>query len=580
MMDCCLDPLVREIIVKKSTQIGWSDGVLNNVVGYFIACEPKAMLMVQPTEFSAKTYSRKRITPMIESCAALKAKVREKSSRRHGSSMLMKEFDGGSFRLTGASAGAGLRGDPIEILMLDEEDGYPDDVEGEGDPIIIALRRTDTYETAKIFKGSTPAKPRGFSRIDDDYERSSQGIFEVPCPFCGFMQPLLWRGERDEHDYRLVFERDRLGEVIAASVRFLCAGCGRGIEERYKQRMLEAGAWRHRWPKRDQVRGFYINALYSPWRLLWHELAQEFIDATDNPEKLKAFINLRLGESWEGETGKKVGAAALLNRAEDYQGCEVPPGVAVLVGSVDVQPNRLEAQITGFGAGEEQWLIGYEVFWGDPAAGADPETGVDVWQELDRWLLREWAHKSGVLLRPYLTLVDSGNQSDAVYDFVTPRQFAPRRVLACKGVDYLSKPGLAQEGQTKRGAVRLFTLATYAIKDRIFARLKLANRGPGFMHFPEWATLEYFEQLDSERKITVRDKRTRAKKYLYVKSYNRNEALDLTVYAHAALFILQTRVNRALFQDLGQLAERLNQGEDPYPSVSPRLRRTRSAGVE
>jgi len=70
---------------------------------------------------------------------------------------------------------------------------------------------------------------------------------------------------------------------------------------------------------------------------------------------------------------------------------------------------------------------------------------------------------------------------------------------------------------------------------------------PGYIHFPakdgHQVTDEYLEQLTGEKKIIVRDKRTRTKKAIYVKTYNRNEALDLTVYCYAALFCLQNVID-------------------------------------
>jgi len=181
MMDAILDPEAREIICKKSTQVGWSDGVLNNIIGYFIDHDPKPMLLVQPGELDAKGYSKKRIAPMISACSALSGKVHENISRRGGNSILLKEFDGGFLKITGAGSGKGLRGDPVPLVLLDEMDAYEEDVDGEGDPVEIATRRTDTYPDAKILKGSTPAKLKGQSKIDEAWERSNQQMFHVPC---------------------------------------------------------------------------------------------------------------------------------------------------------------------------------------------------------------------------------------------------------------------------------------------------------------------------------------------------------------------------------------------------------------
>jgi phage terminase large subunit GpA-like protein len=475
--------------------------------------------------------------------------------------VLLKEFEGGFLKLVGANAAAGLRGDPIAVLLLDEVDGYPDDVDGEGDPVELATRRTDTFANAKIVKVSTPGKPRGFSRIESDYLRSDQRRPFVACPLCGYRQVLWWR-DPDTGVHRLQWEKDSDGNPIASTVRYICAACNEGIDEKYKRRMLAGLQWVPKYPERRSVVGFYINALYSPWRLIWPELAQEWTDARDNPEKLKAFVTLRLAETWD-EQGQSVDAHVLSPRRRGYS-AEVPNGVGVLVATADTQHNRIEAQVVGFGAGEEQWLIAHEVFWGDPSVQTDPSTGANVWAQLDQFLLREWRHESGVKLRPVLTLIDSGNNADAVYDFVLPRQFSNRLVFACKGVEYLSKPGLVQEGTTKRAHVRLWLVATSVTKDRLFARLKIPAPGPGYFHLPDWTSDEYLLQLTSEKKIAERDKRTRRTKYHWVRSYARNEALDMMVYSHGALFILQHYVEPGKYMDLGRLADRLTYGDDPY----------------
>lgn len=574
-----LDPEVREVVCKKSTQIGWSDGILNNIVGYHIAHDPKPMMLVQPSEMTAKDYSKLKIAPMIAACPALTNRVRENVSRRGGNTIQLKEFDGGFLKVNGTTPKQ-LRSHAVAMVLFDEVDAYELDVDGEGDPIEIGTRRTDTWDEAKILKGSTPAKPKGLSQIDAAYQRSDQREFYVPCPYCRFMQPLIWR-DPDTKEFRLVWDKDADGAPIPESVVYQCVACRKGIPERFKHQMLARGRWVPKFPERRTIRGYYINALYSPWKDLWPDLAKEWFDATtrNDSEKLKAFINLRLGETWE-EAGEAVEASALAARKEPI----VEPlakDIAVLVGAIDVQPNRLECQIMGFGAGEEAWIVKHEIFWGDPGVAV---VGEDVWSEADSFMLREWSHESGSKMRPAIVFVDSGNQSDAVYDFVEPRQTSARRVYAIKGVDYIAKPGLVAEGMTKKAHIRLFTIATYAAKDRVFSRLKIAKPGPGYVHIPggeTGITDEYLQQLAGEKKITVRDRRTRRAKQIYVKTHNRNEALDLTVYCFAALFTLQTLLEPGLYRDLAFFARRMNEtGQNPASWAQPRVRRYRSRGLQ
>ncbi len=110
--------------------------------------------------------------------------------------------------------------------------------------------------------------------------------------------------------------------------------------------------------------------------------------------------------------------------------------------------------------------------------------------------------------------------------------------------------------------------------------MKIPKPGPGYMHLPDWATDEYLEQLTGEKKITVRDRRTRSRKPVYVKTYTRNEALDLTVYCHAALFILQNFLEPATYRDLGRLVALVQEGHAPGSLVPTRVRRVRSPGLQ
>lgn len=555
MMDCVLDPNVHEVAVMKCTQVGFSDAVLNNVVAYYIDVDPKPIMMVQPTIDNAKDYGKKRVTPMIQACPALRARIRDATSRRAGNTLALKEFPGGFLKLTGANSGAGLRSDPVPVVVLDEVDAYPLDVEGEGDPVSIATRRTDAFTDYKIIRGSTPAKPKGISAIEREFERSQKRRFHVPCPFCRHKQPLWWRDPATKQ-YRLYYESEVIAsqvKVKAESVAFVCAKCGEKIPERFKQQMLDNGEWIAEFPDRLVI-GFHLNALYSPWRDNWAALAQEWAEANHekNPEKLKAFVNLRLGETWE-EQGDSIEAVALKARLETYK-AEAPDGVGLLTASVDVQTDRLECVVKGWGAGEESWLIAWQQIFGDPGQE-------DVWNECDSFLASSWETANGHKLRVACALVDSGGQhTDSVYKFVAGRQ--GRRIFALKGSSESGKEIVGKFSNNNRYRVKLFAIGTDTAKDRIFARLKIPAPGPGFMHLPDFAEDEYLAQLTAEKAVR-RYKKGRGTVREYVKTRARNEALDLEVYALAALYVLGQQTIRKL----GEMAEALRVAPDKGPEA-------------
>lgn len=543
MMNAVCDPNVHEVVCMKSTQIGWSDAILNNVLAYYIDVDPKPVMFVQPTIDNAKDFGKKRIAPMIEDCPSLREKIKTSTSRRAGNTLALKEFPGGFLKLTGANSGAGLRSDPVPIVLFDEVDGYPLDVDGEGDPVEIGTRRTDTFADYKVFKGSTPAKPKGISTIERDYQRSTMGRFHVPCPFCGGMQPLWWR-DPETKEYRLQYAIDGDHQVIPSSVGYICRACKKLIPERQKQAMIDRGVWVHEFPERRAV-GFHISALYSPWRENWLALAQEWSDANreHNPEKLKAFINLRLGETWE-EQGDAIEAHALRARVEAYK-ADVPNGVGILVASVDVQGDRLECVVKGYGDREESWLIAYQQFFGDPGREA-------VWNEVDEFLLTEFKHESGRQVPIAAVMIDSGVHTDSVYRFVKGRQ--ARRIWALKGSSEAGKEILAKFSLNNQYRVKLWTVGTDTAKDRIFARMKIPAPGPGFMHLPDWIEDEYLAQLTSEKAVR---KYVRGKGAVrqYIKTRARNEALDLEVYALAALYSLGQQKIRQLGELTAELKE-------------------------
>ncbi|HEY0218195.1 MAG TPA: terminase gpA endonuclease subunit, partial [Afipia sp.] len=223
----------------------------------------------------------------------------------------------------------------------------------------------------------------------------------------------------------------------------------------------------------------------------------------------------------------------------------------------------------------------------------------NVWDELDEYRLRRWKHAAGVMLKPALTFVDMGAYSDAVADFVKPRQTANNRVYACKGFEYLNRPGLVDESTGKKHKVRLFRIGTVTGKDRILSRLQAPRPEPGkvganYMHFPLVQIVdehgqkvkvplptEYFRQLTAETKIPVVDKRTRRTRFLYAMNHERNEILDLTVYAHAARVALQTIIDPKTYGDLKALHKKIcEEREVPQTLVKLPGRRQVSAGVQ
>jgi phage terminase large subunit GpA-like protein len=510
MMDAVSDPNVAEIWVMKSAQIGWTE-ILNNVVGFHIDQDPAPILLVQPTLDIGEAWSKDRLAPMLRDTPCLKHKVKDARSRDSGNTLLHKQFPGGHITIGGANSPAGLASRPIRIVLFDEVDRYPLSAGTEGDPINLGKKRAATFWNRKVLAGSTPTI-KGSSRIEAGFNSSDQRFYYVPCPHCETKQRLVWAQVKWND-----------GEPDSAA--YVCEHCGALIQDSQKVEMLRRGEWRSTKPF-DGIAGFHVSELYSPW-VTWASMVRSFLDAKKLPETLQTWINTSLGETWE-QAGATIEPGSLLERRENYGPENIPDGVLLLTAGVDVQDDRVEVQLDGWGIGEENWPIEQKVFRGDPGKPA-------LWLEVDEYLLRRFSTEDGRQLFIDATAIDSGgHHTQAVYQFVVSRK--RRRVWAIKG---MGGPGrLAwpkKASRTAKSRAMVFILGVDAIKGVLYGRLsKVIEPGPGYIHLPASADEDFVKQFTSEKAITKYVRGRSAIVWEPREKGIRQEVQDCWNYAYAA----------------------------------------------
>lgn len=541
MDDLSVCSAVQEVVLMFAAQLGKSE-CGNNWVGYIIELEPGPMMLVEPTVEMAKKYSRQRIADMIEASRSLVRKVRKNRSREESNTLQVKEFPGGILVISGANSAVALRSMPARYLFFDEIDGYPLDVDGEGDPIALAQKRTSTFARRKVLKVSTPTT-KDFSRIEAAYQASNACQYHVPCPHCGDFQTLTW-GSNTDHG--LKWRKLDDGSPDLTSIHYVCQHCGGCIEEHHKPAMLARGRWvpTKTSQRPGKITGYHLNALYAPlgWAK-WPDLVMEWHQAVlsarqGDVAQLKTFTNTVLAETWE-EQGDKVAHNDLARRAEDYPLGVVPHGGLLLTMGVDVQGDRIEYRLWAFGRGQESWLVQREIIYGDPAI-EEGQPG-SVWTTLTERRRTPVMHASGSQMIVHACAIDTGgHHTQQVYRYVRAHSHA--NVLAVKGSSSRGKAVLSRptdidvtwRGQKIPRGVKLWLVGTDIAKGVIYGRLRQAQPGPGFIHLPKaLANTDEFEQLTAERLVTK-----------YVKGHprmewvkpngRRNEALDCAVYAYAA----------------------------------------------
>lgn len=525
-LDSVLDPDVQSTTLLWGSQVGKTE-ILNNLVGFFAQCEPSPILMIQPTVDMAKNWSRKRLGPMLRDTLSLRKITAPSRTRDSGNNLLSKEFrSGGSIFIAGANAPAGLAGNPIRVVFLDEVDRYPESAGAEGDPCSLAERRTESFWNAVLFRTSTPTN-KGSSRIEKFYEGTDKRQWFVACPECGFEQVLNWR--------QIKWPKDQPEEAWLE-----CEGCQAQLEDKQRVTMVREGVWKPTAEFRGR-RGYWLNGINSPfrhkkgYRNRLHQMVVDFLNAKhDGRLTLKTWTNTFLAECWE-EEADRIEASELLRRREDYgSGDLIPEGVLVITAGVDVQADRLELEVVGWGVGEESWGLGYIVIPGNTLL-----TG--PWDELDQ-ILTGYHYKHPVYgsLRIARMAVDSGDWADVVYSWTKPR--FGLGAIAIKGANTPFAAILASLTVVKPSRAKLVRIGTGTAKDAIYTRLKQLEPGPGSMHFTREESAGYddhfFDMLTSEELRTTYQKGFKKKEW-FVIGGKRNEALDCRVYAFAALKLLK-----------------------------------------
>lgn len=516
IMDVIGDRSIEVVVFSKSSQVGATE-IINNVIGYYIAQDPSPILVLQPTLDMARTWSKDRLAPMLKSSPALKGKVKEPRSRNSENTVLHKKFAGGNLSIVGANSASSLASRPVRILLCDEVDRYPESASTEGDPIRLAIKRTQTFTNRKILMASTPTID-GISRIQAAWETSDKRFYFVPCPECKEMQKLEWKFVHWD-------------EGKPESAYYACPHCGGILEEKDKIKMLQGGEWRAT-EETNRVAGFHISELYSPWST-WESMVETFLEVKKHPEQLKTFINTALGEVWMGEQGEKIESHELMSRRENYDASLIPDDVLVITAGVDVQKDRIEVQVIGWALESQSYVLEYHSIWGETSHK-------DVFNSLDDFLKNQYKKENGSVLRIACAAIDSGYQTQAVYNFCLGK--IRRRIFAIKGMSTAGKLIAGKATRVGKQRVPLIPVGTDTAKEVIFSWLQVDEVSAGYIHFPSNVDEEYFEQLTSEKRMVTFSKGI--KKLVFKKIRDRNESLDTFVYCLAAFHILQPNLER------------------------------------
>jgi len=529
------DSPVTDVAVMKGSQLGIT--LMAHIwMGFLISEHPSNIFSCMPTVEDAKDASKQKWRPLVDLSEPLRERIAPPRSRDSGNTIMVQEFPGGSLIWAGANSPARFRSRSGRYVLADEIDAYPKTI-ATGDPIALIERFTSTYRNRKHLWISTPTDELT-SSIAKKFRAGDQSRLYVPCPRCGEQQLLIFRDVKTGRK-GLRWE----GVLPDLDVWYECEKCHGRIDESEKDWMLERHVWRPTVPRlSESYRSFHVSSLYSPpGQLSWSRIAARYVNEGNgqNALKLRVFINEVLGETWE-DRGESPEWEDLFSRRELYAIGTVPKGVHVLTAGADVQKDRIEVEVVGWGPRLESWSIDYIVIQGDTSADA-------TWRKLDDLLVRPYRRAGGGELRIRLLAVDTGWDTMRVYNWV--RGKPPGSVIAVDG--RATQPTLVtghpkymdvrRAGGVIRRGVQLWGVGTNLAKRELFTflRVRPVNRPgepvpTGLCHWPQYPQ-DYFEQLTNERLVTK--KKHGFTQFVWEKT-GRNEALDCRVYARAASAIV------------------------------------------
>jgi phage terminase large subunit GpA-like protein len=555
---------VTEQAVIKGNQGGFST-VSFGYIGYCVDYGIGPGLFVSGDQRMAEDTMEKRVASIVEA-AGLQDKIRPVVKQRHDKSTGQRRdiisYGGTFFRAVGPRSEAKLRSFPSRVNMLEELDVYPQNLAGRGNPVEKVVRRSDTYgQLRRNYYNSTP-KIKQTSQIEPLYEAGDKRLYNVPCPVCGFKQPVVWAGfkwEKREDGSPAIDIDLKTGQVTHDPVYYECANpeCRAHWKNSDKFRFLrdqKAGGMdlpdgRHvyaEWvptkkPDRPGLRSYKWPSLLSPFRS-WLDIVLQFWRVKDDALLFPDFVNDVWAETWE----EKIASPQphfLEARAEDWPRGYIPAGVLFTTLAADIQADRIEAMLVGWGKNKESWALNY---WSFP--GTTEDTGSPCWKDLERVIDIDYIRSDQVNLgHPIVSFIDAGYLQAQVNAFCAGFEYGPRQVDGVYPV--IGKENQAEIYKAHRNDIEtpLISVHDQRLKKELYSYLKRdapvkgAAFPYGYVHFPKDQGRNWYEQLTAEEMFADTDKRGKKVYKIENRKQRRNEVLDCYKMNFGALHFMCLR---------------------------------------
>ncbi|MEJ0020717.1 MAG: terminase gpA endonuclease subunit [Acetobacteraceae bacterium] len=579
-MQCLTSELYYTTAIVGPGQSGKTE-IAHNWLLQSVGADPADFLWYMPAGPLLEAHVKTRIDPLVFDHDVL----REGLGDRAGDDTLhFKRFGSMSVQFLPAIHG-NMISKSAPRIVADEWDAYPESL---GDPKALLDVRRQTFGTKSMLLAiSHPDQAGGMEPSRDwqhgimaIYGESDRRVWWWPCPECG-----AWSSPSPiaSRQMTLHYPADASLDVIERETRLLCPVNGCLIEDWQRRSMNLQGRWLGLGQDMSedgdvtgdlaprQTAGFWITGIMSPFLLrgiggLAAALvkAQRETDVSGEDRSESEVCTKQLGIPYVPR--RKIGTLDALTLAERAEpGLRlgvVPEGVRFLTCMVDVQANRFEVLIRGWGEAGESWIVDA---WQVPAT---PATDAVCWDRLFGDLASRKVPLDGDATRGMSIKgigYDSGGEPGVtLHAYATWRRLRQRNqvrrsgringrdawsIVPMKGQGQPTAPRLAvvypdtarkDRRANAGGQVPLAQFATDQFKDDLAGQLATMAPGAWHVHFPHGLRGNFgvgpderngdpphlfFEQLVAEARNT-RGKWEKPHQGI------RNEAMDLLVGAH------------------------------------------------
>ena len=505
------------VVLCVPSQVGKTT-LMQNALGWVCEYDRQNVLILMDCLENCLRFSRNRLKPFLrDTCGILNNSLDENPDKSNTSTNISLGTGANIFVGTGRSASQ-LASTPAKYLMMDEIDRWVDQIEGEGDPVSLAIQRQMTYRGMALFT-STPTM-KETSRIWRQYLLGTQCVYGVYCASCGKHFSLEWQDIDWTEIERPVCH---------------CPHCGEVWTEPEIISMRHGYEAQNEHPQTDKygrvLRSYTVNGLMCHAQYTWESLKEYERSALQTGEAaVQSFRNTRLAECYTPPDEIRIDAQTLMIKSlMRYDDKSIPSSIEFITAGVDTHDSCLYVALYGWSFDcSHCYGLTYHVLPGDPDT-AEP------WEALTELVNRPFIRGDGRILRCAYTFCDvGGHRTNAVLGYT----FHNARFFPIKG---FSSPGKSTNADPLLRRVFKMTLTVgiktqvpgleigvNAAKDKILKMETLTLSGEPVLNYctKQCFAHDFFVGLTSEIRI-------QGKWIAPSKKWKGNEPLDCLVYAMA-----------------------------------------------